>query len=491
MTQAQQEPMAKIERQNALMRQALDLGASISTENDFNAVLEKIVSGARALTQADAGVLFLKKATDQGDVLGYAYLQVASLQLNLNLWHTPHPLTQLPPILLQTNLDHPSALAVQVALTLAPLHIADLSQTAQAWEGDREFDQVLGYQSQACLVLPLKGHDQTLMGVIKLINPHPVDELNPFDLAVDEVMGGFLTLAGSKIQYQLAYQTQAIWIKQERELQIGRQIQLDFLPEALPKVPGWEIDAKFCPAREVAGDFYDSFIIGRDRLGIIIADVCDKGVGAALFMSLFRSLLRILSQQNYSLSLLDEITDTAKAGSAKGQLMRLPSIGTQALKNAIERTNVYIAENHYRTNMFATIFFGILDPKTGKLIYINGGHEAPFICNAEGIKARLKPTGPAVGIFPKANFTIQLAQLDPGDLLLGFTDGVPDARNSDGKLYSEAELKRLIESAPATSASEMINRIDTAVHAHIGGIDPFDDITLISVSRDTADSDTC
>ena len=326
------------------------------------------------------------------------------------------------------------------------------------------------------------------MWVIKLINPHPVDELNPFDLAVDEVVGGFLTLAGSKIHYQLAYQAQASWIKQERELQIGRQIQLDFLPEALPKVPGWEIDAKFCPAREVAGDFYDSFIIGRDRLGIIIADVCDKGVGAALFMSLFRSLLRILSQQNYSLSLLDEITNTAKVGSAKGQLMRLPSIGTQALKNAIERTNVYIAENHYRTNMFATIFFGILDPKTGKLIYINGGHEAPFICNADGIKTRLKPTGPAVGIFPKANFTIELAQLDPGDLLLGFTDGVPDARNADGKLYTEAALKELLESAPATSAAEIIHRIDTSVHAHIGDIDPFDDITLIAISRDTADS---
>jgi sigma-B regulation protein RsbU (phosphoserine phosphatase) len=368
---------------------------------------------------------------------------------------------------------------------MAPVQIADLSLVSMEWECDRDFDRALGYQSHACLVLPLRGHDQSLVGILKLINPSPTDTVNSFNLAVDEVMGGFVSQAGSKLQYQMAYQSQASWIKQERDLQIGRQIQLDFLPEALPQVKGWEISARFCPAREVAGDFYDSFIIGQGRVGIVIADVCDKGVGAALFMSLFRSLLRILSQQNYSLNLLDEITGPAKSETAKSRLSRLPSIGTQALKNAIERTNIYIAENHYRTNMFATIFFGILDPATGKLIYINGGHEAPFICNSQGIKERLKPTGPAVGVFPKAKFNIELTQLEPGDLLLGFTDGVPDARNPQGKLYSEAELKRLIESAPITSASELIDRIDTAVHTHIAGIDPFDDITLISMYYQT------
>ena len=474
-----------IERQNALMRQALNLGTGITTENNFNAVIEKIVTGARELTQADAGVLFLKKTTEQGDVLVYAYIQIASLDLNLNLIQNPHQLLQLTPVLLQDHLENPSALAAQSALTLAPIQLADLNLASTPWSCDHEFDQVLGYQSQACLVLPLRGYDESIMGVLKLINPSPSEDLDPFQLAVDEVLEDFLTLVGSKLQYQLSYQAQASWIKQERELQIGRQIQLDFLPEILPQVKGWEIAAKFCPAREVAGDFYDSFLIGQGRVGVVIADVCDKGVGAALFMSLFRSLLRILSQQNYSLSLLDEITNPSKSETAKSRLSRLPSIGTQALKNAMERTNVYIAENHYRTNMFATIFFGILDPKTGKLIYINGGHEAPFICNSQGIKERLKPTGPAVGVFPKAKFTIELTQLEPGDILLGFTDGIPDARDPEGNLYSEAALQQLIESAPITSASELIDRIDTAVHNHIAGIDPFDDITLISMYYQT------
>lgn len=483
MTQVWQEKMAPVERQNALMRQALQLGASIATENDFSVLLEKIVSSARALTQADAGVLFLKKTADRGDVLIYAFLQIDSLQINLDLVKNPKELTHLTPVVLQENLANPSALAAQAALTMAPVHIADLSLVAAEWPCDRDFDQAMGYQSHSCLVFPIKGPDQSLVGVLKLVNPVDSGALDSLEPTVNEVMDALGSQAGSKLQDQLACQAQAVWIKQERELQIGRQIQLDFLPETLPQVPGWEIAAQFCPAREVAGDFYDSFIIGRDRVGIIIADVCDKGVGAALFMSLFRSLLRILSQQNYSLSLLDEITGTAKAGTAKSQLMRLPSIGTQSLKNAIERTNNYIAENHYRTNMFATIFFGILDPKTGKLIYINGGHEAPFICNADGIKERLKPTGPAVGIFPKANFNIELTQLEPGDLLLGFTDGVPDARNPAGKLYSEAEMRRVIEAKPISTASELIHRIDVAVHDHIAGIDPFDDITLIAVSR--------
>jgi sigma-B regulation protein RsbU (phosphoserine phosphatase) len=485
LTQDWQEQIATIERQNTLMRQALHLGASVATENDFNAVLEKIVAGARSLTGADAGVLFLTKPGDRGDVLVYALIQIESLGLNLNLIQNPRQLAQLSPIALRPNLEAPHALVAQSALTLAPAAIADLSVDDRHWDCDRDFDRALGYQSHACLALPLQGHDQTLVGAIKLINPRSGGSLGTFSEVEDEIFQGFMSQAGSKLQYQLTYQAQASWIKQERELQIGRQIQLDFLPEKLPQVKGWEIAAKFCPAREVAGDFYDAFLIGQGRVGIVIADVCDKGVGAALFMSLFRSMLRILSQQNYSLSLLDEITGPAKAETAKSRLSRLPSISTQALKNAIERTNIYIAENHYRTNMFATIFFGILDPNSGKLIYINGGHEAPFICNANGIKGRLKPTGPAVGVFPKANFTIEFIQLEPGDVLLGFTDGVPDARNPEGKLYSEAALQRLIESSPVTTASELIDRIDTAIHDHIAGIDPFDDITLISLHYQT------
>src|SRR5689334_22924118 len=146
---------------------------------------------------------------------------------------------------------------------------------------------------------------------------------------------------------------QELLLVYERDLQIARMIQADFLPETLPQIPGWEIAARFHPARLVAGDFYDAFPLPNNRIGIVIADVCDKGVGAALFMSLFRSLIRAFAQQHYHLSWLDALSDES-GKSTKGVRSQAPKIGTTALKNAVSLTNNYIANNHSRVNMFAT-----------------------------------------------------------------------------------------------------------------------------------------
>ncbi|MDE3089520.1 MAG: response regulator, partial [Chloroflexota bacterium] len=151
----------------------------------------------------------------------------------------------------------------------------------------------------------------------------------------------------------------------ERELEIGREIQFSFLPDALPQPPGWEIAARFLPARQVSGDLYDVFALHGDaQIGLVIADVCDKGVGAALYMALFRSLLRVTSN-------LDYFADRHRPSA--------PSNPAANLKNAVALTNNYIARTHEQASMFATLFFGILDPATGALIYINGGHQPPII----------------------------------------------------------------------------------------------------------------
>jgi sigma-B regulation protein RsbU (phosphoserine phosphatase) len=277
-------------------------------------------------------------------------------------------------------------------------------------------------------------------------------------------------------------------IKYERELTIGRQIQTTFLPSSLPEVPGWEIAARWIPARQVAGDFYDAFHMPNNRVGLVIADVSDKGVHAALFMALFRSLLRALAQQHYSLGLLDELSGTPLvttqpgATDRSGRRRRLPSIGTQALKNAMERTNNYVANTHLTANMFCTTFFGVLDPATGQLIYINGGHEAPAIVDATGVKQRLKSTGYALGMMPDMEFGIEQTQLAPGDILMTYTDGVPDARNPVGKFFTEKGLLALLEK-PDGTATAMLDRIDTTVRTHIAEADQFDDITMLAVRR--------
>ncbi len=271
--------------------------------------------------------------------------------------------------------------------------------------------------------------------------------------------------------------------KLERDIQIGRKIQGDFLPETLPQLPAWEIATRFYPARNVSGDFYDAFPLSHNRVGLVIADVCDKGVGAALFMALFRSLLRAFGQQHHALSWLDALEDSPASGTRqKGGRRALPSLGTSALKNAIEQTNNYIATNHYRTSMFATVFFGILDCASGSLMYINGGHELPAIIGQDGVRERLRTTGPAVGMIADAEFGIEQTQLNPGDILFTFTDGVPDARNPAGKLYTEQHLLSLLVE-PAPTAVSMIDRVDTSVRGYIAEADQFDDITMLAVRR--------
>ncbi len=279
-----------------------------------------------------------------------------------------------------------------------------------------------------------------------------------------------------------------VLLKLERDIQIGRDIQLSFLPKTLPQVPGWELAAEFEPAREVAGDFYDAFPLNQGRrLGLVIADVCDKGVGAALFMALFRSLIRAFAQQHYSLRWMGDEESDFLSSPVADRRRGIPSTGTTALKNAMTLTNNYIITNHGDTSMFATMFFGVLDPGSGVLTYINGGHCPPWLFNESGVKQRLTPTGPAVGMVPDVDFAIQQVTFAPGDMLLAFTDGVPEARDVTGAFFTEARLRSIINSPMPASAKELVSSVHAHLTAHIGTAVQFDDITMLAVRRSTTE----
>ncbi len=269
----------------------------------------------------------------------------------------------------------------------------------------------------------------------------------------------------------------------------ARRFQLDFLPKDMPQPDGWELAAALQPAREVAGDFFDVFTMTQGRrIGLVIADVCDKGVGAALFMALIRSLTRAFAQQNHNMDLTDLLTTDAPSGlgAGGGRHRGLSSVGVNALKAAVSMTNNYIVDNHADLNMFATMFFGILDPRTGVLDYINGGHNPPYIVGADGaIKKVLKPTGPAVGMMPGSEFIVEHAMLEPGDLLVTYTDGVPDARDPHGKRFKDDRFKQLLVE-PVNSASELMERVQSSLRSHISEAAQFDDITLLFVRRSPA-----
>jgi phosphoserine phosphatase RsbU/P len=244
----------------------------------------------------------------------------------------------------------------------------------------------------------------------------------------------------------------------KQELEIGQQIQSSFLPTKIPSLDGWEVATYFHPAREVAGDFYDAFEIGNgDRMSLLVADVCDKGVGAALFMALIRSLLRAFTEVSLS-----------EDGS---------------IHKPVSLTNEYLIQNHIEANMFATMFFTVLSKGSDVVRYINGGHNPPVVIGQDGsLKTKLNPTAPAVGMFPNVDFKVGEVTLEPGDILVAYTDGVTEAKDINDGFYTEERLFDLVQ-AGSMSAKTMLDRVISDVTEHIGEAKQFDDITMFTLKK--------
>jgi phosphoserine phosphatase RsbU/P len=261
---------------------------------------------------------------------------------------------------------------------------------------------------------------------------------------------------------------QKLYLKSlERELEIGREIQQGFLPSKLPKVEGWELATYFKAAREVAGDFYDAFVLPDGNLVCVIGDVCDKGVGAALFMTLFRSLIRATATSDLSCNGRDLTALTP----------------TERLSHIISFTNTYISDTHAEASMFATIFIGILDPQNGTLTYMNCGHESPLWVKEDRLVTSLLGTGPAVGIIAGANFAVKEMTFQRNDLLLAFTDGLPDAIDADKRRFGKERVLEIVE-REEMAPDLLLQKIDEQLHQFIGAASQFDDITLLAIKRD-------
>jgi len=269
----------------------------------------------------------------------------------------------------------------------------------------------------------------------------------------------------------------------DQEIEKCRQIQMNFLPRQLPLLPGWDIEEFFFPAKRVSGDFYDAFMLPGGYVGLVIGDVCDKGVGSALFMALFRSLIRIFSGQTHLCKHLCESFMAASPKSADDMIIPQNIIDVEQTNPliAVALTNDYIAQNNDMC-MFATLFFGVLNPESGKLVYISGGHEAVFVIDQNGVRDRLLPTGPAVGPLPQAKFAYKEIQLLPGEILFAYTDGVIDARSPNEERFTKRRLFSLL-SQPVDSALELTQKIATDLFAHIGIAPQEDDITMLTLQR--------
>lgn len=240
----------------------------------------------------------------------------------------------------------------------------------------------------------------------------------------------------------------------ESELNIARAIQMGLLPVPLPVAVLRQVDlhAEIQPAKEVGGDLYDYFTLADGRLCFAIGDVSGKGVPAALFMAVTRTLIRATAE--------DE-TD--------------PALILQRINNRLSENNPNM--------MFVTLLLGILDLATGELAWANAGHPPPVVIGADGA-VRLLPgrSGPACGVQEDLHYGRLDDRLMPGDTLFGYTDGVTDATNPGGEQYGEARMLARVADAAGDTA-ELARRLLDDVHGFTDGADPFDDITLIAVRR--------
>ena len=263
-----------------------------------------------------------------------------------------------------------------------------------------------------------------------------------------------------------------------REMNVARSIQRDFLPESLPLARGVQLAAALHPARQVSGDFYDAFTLAPSgTIVLVVGDVCDKGVGAALFMALFRSLIRASA---------DPV-----GGGAIQMIGGRRTIVRQSLEAATPAdlltrvagfTNDYIARLHGRTNMFATVFLAALDPMTGQCDYVNAGHEPALVVAPDGATRELRPTGPALGMLPDQAFGAGEETLERGHCLFAFTDGLVEARGPAGEAFGTERLRDALR-ANNTSASDLVRGVMEALNAFTGQAEPHDDVTLLAATR--------
>jgi sigma-B regulation protein RsbU (phosphoserine phosphatase) len=318
------------------------------------------------------------------------------------------------------------------------------------WLSGRKSVVVLGLRSILCVPMLWKG---AAIGIIYVDNRIQAGIFIPADL---ELLGSIAASAAIAIENARLYELAVEKGRIERELQLAREVQASLLPAAPPDIPGWEFEAFWYPAREVAGDYYD-FLPHGPNLGVVIADVSDKGMSAALYMAITRSIVRACLQ------------DGGSPAESLARANRLICADTAADTSA---------------GMFVTLFYLRVVPATGSLTYVNAGHNPPLHYQAaEDRFTRWKRSAMAMGVDESALVEERNATLALGDFVLFYTDGLTDALNPSGEEFGEERLCAILQEYRRQPAGKIMGALKAALHTFLGSEPPFDDITLILMKR--------
>lgn len=235
----------------------------------------------------------------------------------------------------------------------------------------------------------------------------------------------------------------------ERELQLAHDLQQSILPQELPHLSGYDFGALMMPAQAVGGDFFDFIPLGRDDVGIVVADVSDKGMPAAIFMALTRSLVRA----------------EASRGVFPAEVLR--------------RVNSHLWDMS-QSGMFVTVFYGILNTRSGELLYARAGHELPLVLDSLGQAQEVpRELGQLLGLFPDPTLDQQAVVIPPGGTVILYTDGVTDAADAAGQQFGLPRLQAAVRRSAGSSAQGLCDQLRATLLAFQGQAAQFDDITLV------------
>ncbi len=302
------------------------------------------------------------------------------------------------------------------------------------------------------LLLPLPGRDQ-LMGLITLGPKRSEEPYTPTDLRLLESVATQTGLAleiGNLARSLASEATQRERI--HREIEVAREVQERLFPQEFPVIDGVSLAGHCRPQQGVGGDYYDSFLLDDGRMGLAIGDVSGKGISAALLMASLRASLRGMT--------LDAPHDLA------------------AMMEKVNRL-VYEAS---ATNRYATFFFATYNMQTRELIYVNAGHNAPFLIRRRADNSqveRLEAGGPVIGLLPFAKYEEQRCVLQPGDLLLAYTDGISEAMTEREEEWGEDRMLAAAETFPDGCAQQVLEHLFAEADRFTGNASQFDDMTLL------------
>jgi len=328
-----------------------------------------------------------------------------------------------------------------------------LTSDAQTDERFSARQSVFNLKLRSVMCAPLKVKDR-VTGVIYVDNRVKADIFSGSDL---DLLSAIASVAAIAIENARLYLVSVEKAHMDQELQTARKMQTSLLPSEVPQIPGWDFAAFWKPAREVAGDFYDFIPLPDGKLGLVIADVCDKGMAAALFMAVSRSILR------------------ASLGNSP----------TPA--DDISHANLSICGDS-NIGYFVTLFYAALDPASGLLTYVNAGHNPPLLCQPNAkrnqrIPTQLTRTGIALGADTLLPYQQETIQLNPGDFIFLYTDGVTEAVDPAGKEFGIKRLQQVVQEHYGENAAEIISCVEKTATKFTASATPFDDITLMVVRR--------